>query len=79
VPPERRHEVEMRKLREAMAARVNYRELLAKYMRHVRAEEGSTGVAWIGGDGRGYFSDVAFSAEEVAALKACAEAAEGGA
>ena len=57
---------------EKSAARVDYRELLLKYMRHMLAEEGRTGADWIGIDGRGYFSGVMFSAEEVAALKVCA-------
>lgn len=79
VTPERRQDPEQRACFEAMARSVDYRELLAKYMRHVRAEDGSTGVAWIGGDGRGYFSDVLFSPAELAALKVAAEAVEDGA
>jgi hypothetical protein len=73
VPPERRHAHELHQAREAAARRVDYRGLLAKYMRHMAAEQGSTGVAWVGGDGRGYFSGVVFSPEEVAALKVCAD------
>lgn len=77
--PERRQDPEQRACFEAMARSVDLRELLTKYMRHMRAEEGSTGAAWIGSDGRGYFSGVAFSPAEVAVLKLCAEEAEGGA
>lgn len=77
--PERRQDPEQRATFEVMARAVDLRELLVKYMRHMRAEEGSTGAAWIGSDGRGYFSDVLFSPSEVALLKLCAEEAEGGA
>lgn len=79
VVPERRQDPEQRACFEVLARAVDLRELLIKYMRHMRAEEGSTGAAWIGSDGRGYFSDVLFSPSEVALLKLCAEEAEGGA
>lgn len=79
VTPERRKDPEQRACFEVLARAVDLRELLVKYMRHMRAEEGSTGAAWIGSDGRGYFSDVLFSPAEVALLKLAAEEAEGGA
>jgi hypothetical protein len=75
---ERRQDPEQRACFEQLARSVDFRELLTKYMRHMRVEEGSTGAAWIGGDGRGYFSDVLFSPAEVAALKLCSEEAEDG-
>jgi hypothetical protein len=78
VTPERRKDPEQRACFEVLARAVDLRELLVKYMRHMRHEEGSTGAAWIGSDGRGYFSDVLFSPAEVALLKLCAEEAEDG-
>jgi hypothetical protein len=78
VTPERRQDPEQRAMFEALARAVDLRELLVKYMRHMRREEGSTGAAWIGSDGRGYFSDVLFSPSEVALLKLCADEAEDG-
>lgn len=75
---ERRQEVEARRRQEEPAGRVDYRDLLLKYMRHMVGKEGSTGAAWIGSDGRGYFSGVLFSPEEVATLKACAAELDGG-
>lgn len=78
VPPDRRKDPHQRATFEALARSVNFRQLLTKYMRHMRVEEGSTGAAWIGGDGRGYFSGVLFSAAEVAALRVCADDAEDG-
>lgn len=77
VTPERRRDPEQRACFEQLARSVDFRELLTKYMRHMCAEEGSTGAAWIGTDGRGYFSDVLFSPAEVAALRICADEAEG--
>lgn len=73
---ERRRDPEQRAAFEQLARSVDFRELLVKYMRHVRVEDGSTGVAWISGEGRGYFSGVLFSPAEVAALKIAREDAE---
>jgi hypothetical protein len=78
VVPERRKDPEERACFEQLARSVDFRGLLVKYMRHMRGEEGSTGAAWIGSDGRGYFSGVAFSPAEVAALKVCSDDAEDG-
>lgn len=78
VTPERRKDPHQRATFEALARSVNFRELLIKYMRHMRAEEGSTGAAWISTGGVGYFSGVAFSPAEVAALRICSDDAEDG-
>lgn len=74
--PERRGDPEQRAMFEQLARSVDFRELLVKYMRHVRVEDGSNGVAWISGEGRGYFSGVQFSPAEVAALQVCRQDAE---
>lgn len=73
---ERRRDPEQRAAFEQLARSVDFRELLVKYMRHMRVEDGSTGVAWISGEGRGYFSGVLFTPAEVAALRIAREDAE---
>jgi hypothetical protein len=78
VVPERRKDPEQRACFEQLARSVDFRELLIKYMRHMRVEEGSTGAAWISTGGVGYFSGVAFSPAEVAALRICSDDAEDG-
>lgn len=73
---ERRRDPEQRAAFEQLARSVDFQALLVKYMRHIRGGEGSTGVDWISGEGRGYFSDVKFSPAEVAALRIAREDAE---